>query len=653
MKDPKKTLLSHIVIGRASLIALLTIVLFSYQNCSPKVKLSTSQPTRVSGNGDGFEGKLGLPVANQTIISEDSKPEATYEQISEYNSCEVDQVAHAGGILRAEFTNTEVALSCIDPITSTTIDSLVKPFSIADFPGFQPFNPEVFNIGSALLSRPNQVPSDSSLFCRRNSSAFEDGTDLILRNIDASPSPADEVYDFQSSSSLPPQTRFNRASQATYWSQSGVLNTATNDEPRLEYGPSGEPLGLLLEESSANLLLRSNDFANATWTRLNANVINSATEIGPDAASVNVLSETAANGFHYIQQTTNMDENTNYVLSVFAKPIATGRSVSVRLYSVDETQTRCTLNFETKTLSSLSGNISSCWFEELPNNWFRVSVRRNSRSQSGSSSSRVKVELFHNTLGGSYAGTAHPGVLIFGAQLERESFASSYIATGATTVARAADSLVVRDGASSEDPASVVLDYDFKDDSQTQALVEFQGASAGQLLLTPDSVDSNLTGSRVDTPIVKNNFQKLALAIDSSNFDLFSQGANIQSGSVSRGSGLAQLLFGGSRQGFYLRRLDVYHSGLLNSTLAELSNPFVQTGQPHVVLLSANVDAISSTRVETAPVLIEESSPGVFESSKFLFNLQQISATSYQLQTKVSGGREFNTVLTCYPLEPR
>jgi hypothetical protein len=59
---------------------------------------------------------------------------------------------------------------------------------------------------------------------------------------------------------------FTRASSATYIDSAGTLQTAAVDVPRFDHNPTtGESLGLLVEEQRTNLLLRSEEFDNASW----------------------------------------------------------------------------------------------------------------------------------------------------------------------------------------------------------------------------------------------------------------------------------------------------------------------------------------------------------------------------------------------------
>jgi hypothetical protein len=91
---------------------------------------------------------------------------------------------------------------------------------------------------------------------------------------------------FAATKNVGPLVSFTRASSATYIDSAGTLQTAAVDVPRFDHNPTtGESLGLLVEEQRTNLLLRSEEFDNASWN-----------PPAPSIATVTPNAQTAPNG---------------------------------------------------------------------------------------------------------------------------------------------------------------------------------------------------------------------------------------------------------------------------------------------------------------------------------------------------------------------
>ena len=88
---------------------------------------------------------------------------------------------------------------------------------------------------------------------------------------------------------------FSRASTATYTDMYGVLKTAQVDEPRFETG------GLLVEPSSTNLALYSNDFSNSSWVKSNA-TLSIIDNDSPGIVSTSTKLEATSDGYCRIYQ---------------------------------------------------------------------------------------------------------------------------------------------------------------------------------------------------------------------------------------------------------------------------------------------------------------------------------------------------------------
>ena len=189
------------------------------------------------------------------------------------------------------------------------------------------------------------------------------------------------------------------------------------DKPRLDYEPLNPTCPhLLLEPQSTNLLPFSENFSNG-WT--NQNTIDTANQAtSPDGANNGTKLENTTTSSNYIYRflSPGLSTSTDYSISVFAKK---GTSNIVRLDTWDTvggTQGSARLNLDTETLDAVTGTAS---FEKYPNDWYKIKVSFTSSGTLGATYYRIFNE---DGINGSY-------IYIFGAQLEQQSYATSYIPT--------------------------------------------------------------------------------------------------------------------------------------------------------------------------------------------------------------------------------
>jgi hypothetical protein len=224
-----------------------------------------------------------------------------------------------------------------------------------------------------------------------------------------------------------------RAGSGTFTDSAGTLQTAATDVPRFDHNPTtGESLGLLVEEARTNLLLRSEEFDNAVWTKVvGAITVNNAT--APDGTSTaDTFIPTAATGLAYFQQIPTVVATNTYTWSIFLK--ASGYTW-VFLDLFDGTNRRSYFNLTgAGTVGTVAaGNTST--ITALGNGWYRCTLTRAPANTSPLCA--VAVTSGDNIVSVTYNGTS--GVHAWGAQLEAGAFPTSYIATTTAAATRAAD----------------------------------------------------------------------------------------------------------------------------------------------------------------------------------------------------------------------
>jgi hypothetical protein len=213
-----------------------------------------------------------------------------------------------------------------------------------------------------------------------------------------------------------------------------LLKTAAANEWPREFDPvTGECLGRSVWESRTNLLLRSEEFDNASWVKVNTNVIANQI-IAPDGTlTADKLVETTANGTHDVYQ--------NFVTSV------TTYSNSHILKAGERTKVAFRIgagvvgrvNLTTGVVEDAIG-IGSIVVTSLGNGWFRIS---NPRTNSDTATRSFGIAILDASNNTSYEGDGYSGIYIWGAQLEAGAFATPYIPTVAAQVTRLADSAVM------------------------------------------------------------------------------------------------------------------------------------------------------------------------------------------------------------------
>ena len=229
------------------------------------------------------------------------------------------------------------------------------------------------------------------------------------------------TLDFANSRCLDPRITFARASIGTYVDERGILQIAPSNVARFDHNPTtGESLGLLVEEPRTNLLLRSEEFDNASWGVLNATV-SANTQVAPDGVTsadtiTDVNGVTSANVGCF--QTTTLADSTTYAMSCYVKA---GTKTTCRVGIRDKAGTTISANFNLTTASTTVGNAVSSTIQDAGNGWYRCTAI--CASLTGATSPRGLVYMDTGSYTANGTGTIH----VWGAQLEAGAFPSSYI----------------------------------------------------------------------------------------------------------------------------------------------------------------------------------------------------------------------------------
>ena len=212
----------------------------------------------------------------------------------------------------------------------------------------------------------------------------------------------------------------------------------TGDRARLNYEIEGGLVNtkpsLLLEPQSTNLVTYSEDFSQSYWVKSGASVTSGF--VSPDGTNnAYKLVEDSSNSRHFINSTEFSTPDTVYSSSVFVKP--NGRN-KIALRENAQTGNYASFNLSNGTLIATNGVSAS--IELMFNGWYRINYQITSGA-----SIILGFELLSDSYtsgdpnSNPYQGDGLSGIYIFGAQVESQSYATSYIPTNGSTQTRAAE----------------------------------------------------------------------------------------------------------------------------------------------------------------------------------------------------------------------
>ena len=290
------------------------------------------------------------------------------------------------------------------------------------------FASKIFTSNTLNTIQFSSAAADSNYFYGKNKALAvykEALTDSNLRSL-TYPNPVATTFDLDFDT-IAEQFTFTRGSEATFVNAQGLIeSTASNDAPRIDYSTGAK--AFLLENQSTNLITQSELFSDASWgkqaTIVDANSIISAD--GTQNAS-KIQSTQTGSALVSVSYPTLTVGNT-YTFSCFAKK---GNNDWIRLAHISSGGTGCWFDLENGVVGTV--NSQSATIEDYGNGWYKCT---NTFIATASTHANLVFIGICDADGSTNAGIVGQNDYLWGAQLEQQSYATSYIPTDGASATR-------------------------------------------------------------------------------------------------------------------------------------------------------------------------------------------------------------------------
>ena len=242
-----------------------------------------------------------------------------------------------------------------------------------------------------------------------------------------------------------------RSTTANRVNKSGLIETMASGISRLNYplvnGVVGDCPSLLLERSSTNLQLRSEEFENSLYFKNSVVVVSNATVSPNGDVSSDKITRTSTSAGNILSIISKSTSAIEYTSSIFVKQ-GEGDYLTIQLQGNYGDRIDIRFRFSTKefyeTTEFGSAILRSTKVEEYPNGWLRLSY-----SYLSDTASSVRNYYSPRSSNGNISSTNPTStsfVYLWGAMVEENTYPTSYIPTTTSSVTRLNDFI---DGAGS------------------------------------------------------------------------------------------------------------------------------------------------------------------------------------------------------------
>jgi hypothetical protein len=267
---------------------------------------------------------------------------------------------------------------------------------------------------------------------------------------------------------------WTRASTAVRTNSTGLLESMGSGVPRLSYMYGSCP-ALLLEPQRTNLALYSEDFSNATWTKVAGTVASNSTS-APDGNTTADTFTSSLTTNSIVVRTVSITSGSTYSLSFYVKQ-GTQKFVYIRFTSNALSNNFVSVVYDLQDgtvgqtqVGSSSGTLVSASVQSAGNGFYRLVLVASINQIDGNIgigfASAKTGNTFNNFGGITSTITSGNDFYLYGAQLELGAYPTTYIPTTTASATRVADT-ATKTGISSligQTSGTIFVDFQYNQD---------------------------------------------------------------------------------------------------------------------------------------------------------------------------------------------
>ena len=374
---------------------------------------------------------------------------------------------------------------------------------------------------------------------------------------------------------------FARTSESTRVAENGLIQSTASGLPTMDWLNSDCP-SFKMENLSTNYQVYSQDFTNNAWVKSNVNITGNSTIDPKGLELADKLIPNTTNTFHHIQDvTTGFNQGALITYSLFVKKAGFSQVELLLADGAAPFETFGQVKFDLDTLQTFGTTIGSFKYQDYGNGWYRLAITGNALSNNGAIVRVAAFKLESQT----FAGNGVDGLSIWGAQVEINPIASSYIYTTSGSVTRSQDTVVPKNLAI--DPTKGTFFLDLKaDDVNSSSFIKLTGANSNRIDFSFNSSEQlNIYIGNAPAPSFLNylythNSERFKVAVRWAEFGVYSifiNGVKVYSLSTSQLlSSLNTLSFNFGTQGSFdfsgeIHNAQIYTENLTDTEIIKLT----------------------------------------------------------------------------------